>query len=320
LRAVLKSAIALDYPTDHFELLIADEMHNENSQQAVAEVNTISPFPVRFIPCRSSNRAHRLNQACSVAQGEILVFTDDDCILPPDWLRKLEAAMNGQHNIGAVGGTDVGLQSRPFDLALDWVLNSIVGSGGCRFRHGPRVGRFYPKLWNMAVPRNVAEEVALPSQNGIMNVFDDSLAVHEDVELMRRIAQSGRRIVYESSVRVSHYRDTNFHSFIGRNFNMARICRRERLHRIPHFFLAGAILLALVMGIAAIRLPAAGLVLLTGSAIYAVILAGCALAGGISKGSVRVAFYIPIMLAGVHLVRGLGFLFPARQREQRRGG
>jgi len=47
-----------------------------------------------------------LNAALDVARGEILAFTDDDCVPRPEWLERLTAQFASDPNIGGVGGPD----------------------------------------------------------------------------------------------------------------------------------------------------------------------------------------------------------------------
>jgi cellulose synthase/poly-beta-1,6-N-acetylglucosamine synthase-like glycosyltransferase len=319
LRAALNSTLTLDYPPDRLELLVTGQAEDAGAREAAAQIAATAAFPVRYIPCASASRAAQLNRACAQAQGQLLVFTDDDCILPSDWLRAIEAALAAEPDIGAVGGSEVGLATSAFDLALDWVLNAPVGSGGYRARRGKHLNRFYPKLWNMAVTREVVGSVALPPRDGVPGVFDDSLPVHEDVELMRRIEAAGYKLVFAPSVRVSHCRDTTFPSFWRRNFRMGRVCRREGLHRFPHRVLAAACVGIVLLAIAAAAFPALREPLAAVFGLYAALLLVSAIVGAAAARSVRAMCYIPLMLAGLHLARGLGYLFPLPPRRTDKG-
>jgi GT2 family glycosyltransferase len=318
LRAALDSTLTLDYPADRMELLVTFRTEDRDARLAVTQTAAGAPFAVRSIVSSQSNRAARLNRACAAARGRLLAFTDDDCVLPPDWLRAIESVMASDPNIGAVGGRDEVLTEHAFDLALDWVLNAPVGAG--RYRLGPDRGkdRYYPKLWNMAVVREVAESVALPAQDSIPGVFDDSLPAHEDVELMRRIEASGRKLVYAPEVRVSHHRDTTLLSFMWRNFRMARVCRREGLHRLPHRVLSAACIGASLLAVAALAVPSLGIFITAVFGLYAAVLLVSAVVGAVAKRSLAAVLHIPLMLAGLHIARGLGYLFPARPRGNRR--
>ncbi|MEM2536405.1 MAG: glycosyltransferase family A protein, partial [Candidatus Hadarchaeales archaeon] len=41
------------------------------------------------------------------ARGEILVYTDDDCTFPPDWLKRVEEAFRKDRELQVYGGEDV---------------------------------------------------------------------------------------------------------------------------------------------------------------------------------------------------------------------
>ncbi len=312
LEDALRSAAALDYPPDRFEVLVALSPGDASSVDLVGKAAAGESCEIRAVECASPNRASRLNRACSLATGRILAFTDDDCVLPPDWLKELRPFFGGAGPPGAVGGGDDPLGVSAFDEALDWVLNSVAGSGGVRSRREGGAVRFYPKLWNMAVPREVAAAVAFPAEKeGEMKVFDESLSVHEDVELMGRIEKTGRRVHYAPEVRVSHSRDTTFPSLLRRNFDMARVCRREGMHRLPHGVLTAALLAAALLALSGVLWPLPRQILLFLAVCYAVLLAGSAAAAAVAKGSPAVFPWVPAMILGLHLSRGTGYLFPA---------
>ena len=56
----------------------------------------------------------------------------------------------------------------------------------------------------MAILREVALSVAIKSLDGSSQVFNETLDVHEDVELIDRIEKTGKRIVYAPDVIVMH--------------------------------------------------------------------------------------------------------------------
>jgi GT2 family glycosyltransferase len=188
------------------------------------------------------NRAAALNDACRRSQGAILVFTDDDCVAPKDWLKVLHCALEREADAGAVGGRDVLAPSdSAFDLSLDFVLNSFLGTGNLRRGDRTKAGRYYPKLWGMAVPREIALAVARDGGK----VFDESLPVSEDTDLAARIERAGRRIVYAPEWVVTHHRDTTWGSFARRSFLAGRASRALRVNTLPHLLLA--ILLVLLL-------------------------------------------------------------------------
>lgn len=311
LRDGLESLRGMEFPRDRFEVLVAGSGDDNESRGIVETESGRSGHVVKYIGCGGRNRAGRLNAACSEARGAILAFADDDCILVPDWLKKIETAFVKGPDIGAIGGTEIpGSDEGAFGLALDVTLNSFVGTGGVRRGAGLHAGMYYPRLWNMAAPRRVAEEVALGSRDGRMQVFKESLAVHEDVDLMSRIGRSGKRIVFMPELQVKHRRDTNFLSFIKRNFAMARVSRSIGIHRFAHGALSAFTLCVFILSLSSMLyrpLQPALLVMMAG---YLVPLTVVSLQGLRKTGRIAVSAIIPFLVMALHASRGIGYLFP----------
>lgn len=276
------TARALDFPRERFEVLLAGP---------------------------AATRSAALNAACRRAAGRVLVFTDDDCVLPADWLRVLASVLAKNPDAAVIGGRDVLLQAAlPFDLALDHVFNSFVGSGGLRHASGLR-GSYYPKLWGMAVLREAADAVAMTRGE----LFDETLVVNEDVDLTARIRHSGRTILYAPEWVVNHHRDTTFWSFVRRSFLAARVSRSIGAQTFPHAALAGFVCgLALLPFLGGIW-PAAHWVLAAIAGLYVLILLAEGIRAAVRSRSWRVALCVPCLLAACHLARGQGWLL-GRQR------
>jgi glycosyltransferase involved in cell wall biosynthesis len=301
----------IDFPHHRFEVLVAGFKDDEQSRSIVESEAGVASYSVRYIGCSGMNRAGLLNQACSAAKGNTLAFADDDCIFFPDWLTKLEHALKHKNNIGVIGGEDnlIG-DTSSFDLALDHVLNSFIGTGGVRKGQGSRIGKYYPKLWNMAVPRDVAISVAKRNENGVLHIFNESLDVHEDVDLANRIERAGKRVIFASEVRIGHCRDTTFTSFFLRNMAMARTCKSIGVHHIPHIMLAIFILSIAVLAIFSSIFPPLRNVIGIVTGIYVAVLLVSAFGGFAHTRRWSMLVMIPVLLVSLHFARGLGYLFP----------
>ncbi|MFH0963733.1 MAG: glycosyltransferase [Planctomycetota bacterium] len=310
LERALASALRLNSPPDRFELLVSAHVHDEAAKRIVESQVPLAPFHLECVPCPTDNRSAMLNLACARAKGEILVFSDDDCAFPADWLAKIDAIFQNDPSAGIVGGEDeLARDARDFDHALDWVIRSLATSAAPATA-GWGAGRDYPKLWNLAIRRDLALSLGLPGRESPLEVFDESLAVHEDIDLAKRAQRSGNRIIFAPDVRVEHSRDTTLLSFFRRSFRMARTARALRVHRLPHvvlsaFLLAGAALLAL-----SIFLRSAQPVLVVLLSIYALALLAAGVAAASTKQRVCALFWVPVLLIALHLARGTGYLFP----------
>jgi glycosyltransferase involved in cell wall biosynthesis len=306
----------IDFPHHRFEVLVAGLKGDEQSKSIVEREAGLASYSIRYIECSGMNRAGLLNQACSVAKGDTLAFADDDCIFFPDWLKKLEHALKLENNSGVIGGEDnlVG-DASSFDLALDYVLNSFLGTGGVRKGQGSRIGKYYPKLWNMAVPRDVAFHVTVKNKEGIPSVFNESLTVHEDVDLANRIERAGKRVIFAPEVRIGHCRDTTFTAFFLRNMAMARTCKSLGVHNIPHIMLTIFILSIGLLAIFSSIFPPLLNVFSIVTGLYVAVLLGSALRGFKRSRRWSMLVLIPLLLFSLHLSRGLGYLFPWNNRK-----
>jgi GT2 family glycosyltransferase len=314
LRNALISLRKIEFPPGLFEVLVAGADNDQVSRNIVRAESYAEKFNILYVGCANSNRSAKLNTACSVSRGHILVFADDDCVFLPDWLRRLSGVLEHESDIGIIGGKDeLEHNGSPYDLALDFVLNSFLGTGGLRGTR-PSVGRYYPKLWNMAIPREVAFNVALKSKEGLTQIFNESIIAHEDVDLANRIEKSGKRVVFAPEVRIRHCRDTNFFSFVRRNVIMACTCRALGIHRLPHMSLAIFALGTPALALASVFLHPLRIVLLILLGMYAAILIAGAIGGFRRTGDPRMLAIIPGLMVSLHLARGLGYLLPLRDK------
>ena len=141
-------------------------------------------------------------------------------------------------------------------------------------------------------------------------VFDPDLAVHEDVELIDRIAKGGGTIIHVPEIVVGHYRDTTFGSFFLRNLRMARVCRERGIHRPAHAALISLFASLLCTGLAAAAFPALWAVhgLLVGA--YGSLLGAAGISGAWKARRPLLALAVPALILGLHVSRALGFALP----------
>lgn len=157
------------------------------------------------------------NRGIEQSSAQLLVFLDDDCIPPPQWLETLAAAID-RHGAAGAGGTydeeDPLLRSRrsrqnyPEAEVIDQV--GWVGAGG-----------------NVAYRRDVLENIRL--RDG--HCFNEEFRIAEDKELAWRVRTGGWALVFVP-VRVSHTKRCKGWAYVrqqfGRGIGIAALYRAGR--------------------------------------------------------------------------------------------
>jgi len=319
LRDLLQSLYKLDYPLNKYEVIVVGAASDVRSRKIVEKEISHNKFNITYISCSKSRKAVKLNSACTLAKGRFLFFVDDDCILLPNCLKNLGKVIKEKNDIGVIGGSDeLEASDSVFELALDCILNSFMGTGGLRKNAGVKVGKYYPKLWNMTVSKDVIANMSLDKKNGRLQVFRESLTVYEDVDLIRRIEKTSKKIIYAPEVAVKHSRNTNFFSFVKRNIKSVHTAKALGIYFYPQMILGLFVLWLMIGGILSFYLNSIRFLFLSSSAIYILLMFFIAIRGGLKHRRFQVVLYVPLLLFSLHFSRGFAYLilWPTQEREK----
>lgn len=80
--ATIQSLLENTYPS--FEVLVIDQSDDDSTQQAVAPFKADPRFRYIRSDTKGSGRAH--NIGLSHTNSDVVVYTDDDCTVPPNWI------------------------------------------------------------------------------------------------------------------------------------------------------------------------------------------------------------------------------------------
>lgn len=188
LRTCLAALAAQDYPADRFDVVVADNASTEDLRPALPAGD--ARFAVVLEPRRGSYVAR--NTAARHATGEVLAFTDGDCIPRPDWLSRAVAALTTPDPPDAVGG-DINILfrrgSRP--TTGPELYETVEGFDQERF---VRVTHFAATA-NLVVPRETFRRVG---------DFNAALKSGGDLEWGRRLHEMGGRLDFAADAVVDH--------------------------------------------------------------------------------------------------------------------
>jgi glycosyltransferase involved in cell wall biosynthesis len=128
LRRCLAAATSQDYPD--YEVIVVDDGSTDGTGAMVRR-----EFPqVRYIRQeRNRGPAAARNRGIKVATGEIIAFTDDDCLLPLDFLSRLADGYRRYPEVAGVGGyleaPDDLLRTNPFARYEAYVTHQVDRAG-----------------------------------------------------------------------------------------------------------------------------------------------------------------------------------------------
>lgn len=127
LRALLDSLESQHYDRSNFEIIFVDDHSTDQSVFMLKEWLQYTGLGMTIIPSSGSGKKRALATGVEMARGEIILNTDADCMLPPDWISGMVSSFNS-HTQMVVGLVRIAPRNF-FDRlqALEFV--SVMGTG-----------------------------------------------------------------------------------------------------------------------------------------------------------------------------------------------
>ncbi len=196
------------------EVIVVDNGSRDRTTEIVSRASSRSPVPPTILlteqkPGPSAAR----NRGIRAAQGDVVAFTDADCVASPNWLHDLAPAF-ADDMIDGVAGNIRGYQ--PHTL-LDkfqslFTLRHGLGREQIFDRYTLTEGGF--PTANLAVRREILEKIG---------GFNESLPIYtEDHDLCRRIYREGGRIKAIPGGAVFHIHRRTLLRFLRQSFGFGR--------------------------------------------------------------------------------------------------
>jgi glycosyltransferase involved in cell wall biosynthesis len=208
LAATLPSVLALSIPgMVTCELLVVDNASTDDTQKVVANAAASAPFAVRSVVESQPGLCHGRNRALTEAQGEHVVFFDDDVNVARDWLHGyLDAVESGAD---CVVGPVTPVYSGPLpEYATPSVL-ALIGSdysrkGTVTRELPPEIASEVPGC-NFGVRRNGA--LAIGGFQTDLDRIGSSLLAGGDTEFGIRLVKHEKKVIYEPRCAIDHLID-----------------------------------------------------------------------------------------------------------------
>jgi glycosyltransferase involved in cell wall biosynthesis len=91
--------------TGKFELIVMDLSKQEYAEKIIKQLRTRKH--IRRITLKTKNKSYALNCAARLAKGNILAFTDDDCLVDKHWITTIQHSFQTCRDIAATFGKTV---------------------------------------------------------------------------------------------------------------------------------------------------------------------------------------------------------------------
>lgn len=207
------------YPKDRYEVVVVDN----GSQESVEPLVRNHPQARAAFEGRPGSYAAR-NKGVSLARGEIIAFTDADCLPVPDWLERGVATLLASPNCGLVGG---GIEVFPAGPRPNW-----VELWDCT--RGLRQKRYV----NLSKYAATANAFTFKRIFDAVGPFDADMKSSGDLEWGRRVAAAGFAVVYAEDASIHHPARATLRQIWRKTIrltggNMTCASARTRLMRTP---------------------------------------------------------------------------------------
>lgn len=185
IKECIESLLALDYPKERMQIIIVDN----NSKDSTAEI--IKNYPVTyFLEDKVQSSYAARNRGINYSKGEIMAFTDADCIVQNKWLTK---AMKGfrDENVGCVAGGIEGYA--PSNDVERYLCDNKALAQECTLKH-PFLP--YPQTANALYRKEVFKKIGL---------FEDTWISAGDADLAwRMLKETEYKIKYIPEAKILH--------------------------------------------------------------------------------------------------------------------
>ncbi len=213
-----------------FEVILGDGTPGDTLRPQLERFHDNAKYPFKVVYEEFLPVSEARNEAAKIASGDYLIFFDSDCIIPPDYLARVEEHLAHSH-LDAFGGPDMAHQDfTDLQKAISYSMTSFLTTGGIRGKQ-KSVSTYHPRGFNMGVRRSVFEELGGFSE----------FRCGEDIEFSIRIINSEYKVGLIPSAFVYHKRRTSIRQFFRQvfRFGAARINiwkRHPRELKLTHLF------------------------------------------------------------------------------------
>lgn len=188
----LRSLSQLDYPKDRVEIIIADGLSTDRTREVAED------YGARVIVNQKIRVVSGRNVGFETAHGELIAFSDADCVMDKNWLKNSVKYFNDER-VAAVGGPNLVPQS----------ATAFAKAAGLLFDYAFSFGGGAPtRIYDKVIESRSHASNAIYRADTLRRVMpiDEDMFEGEDVVMNEKIRSLGYKLLYVPDVIVYHHR------------------------------------------------------------------------------------------------------------------
>ncbi|MCO5251240.1 MAG: glycosyltransferase [Candidatus Kapabacteria bacterium] len=207
LEKCLESLSKQDFPTENFEVIIADDGSTDDTEMRVK--NFKSKYKIIYLKQANSGPATARNNAIRHASGNYLLILNDDAILEKDVLSGHYRHHKTNRTKLAVMGTFNYPQAEMEKIFTYLAVKSDFIFPASKLVTGGLYNYLYFWTCNISVERSLVDKAGMFDEN-----FREPMA--EDIELGLRLQRLGLKVLFDGTIKATHLHDISIDMFIKR--------------------------------------------------------------------------------------------------------
>ena len=208
IRDLLDSLMKLDYDKNKLEIIVVDGNSTDDTRKIVKE------YAVTLIEEEGRGLNAARNTGIRWSTGEIIAFTDGDCVVPSDWAMSIAKNFSDPF-VGFVGGLVKGYNND--DFLSEYIDETFFHAkpGFSERKEATNLNLLqFPAGCNMAFSKHTLEKI---------NFFDERIYYgFDDLDPVEQLGIRGFRIVLDPDVYVWHQHRRSLKAVLKQHFNYGR--------------------------------------------------------------------------------------------------
>ena len=205
LTKTLESLFRQEYA--EFEIVVANDGSTDGTHAYLERL--AAEGRIIYTHHANSGLAATRKAALDRTRGEFIAITDNDCVVPADWLKRLARHFEDPQVAGVGGATETGNPESVYALTNDLINNYFKGVLNGRPGIPP-----YVTGNNVAYRRSALEKAGGPDLRFQFGA--------EDRDLSYRVERYAGRVVYDPTIVIGHFNDTDFSGFVRQQYHQGR--------------------------------------------------------------------------------------------------